>query len=71
MKKRQSNLLKLKKDLNLCPVCRRYYFSNTNSYEICPICNWEDDRLQTIDPNLKEGANKLSLNEARKAFKHG
>lgn len=34
-------------------------------YEICPICFWEDDPVQSKDLDYKPGANKVSLNEAR------
>lgn len=47
-----------------CPVCGKYTFqSGPGSYEICPVCGWEDDKAQYKDPNLKGGANKLSLKE--------
>jgi hypothetical protein len=39
------------------------------SYEICPVCRWEDDPVQTDDPNFEGGANKESLNAARENFK--
>lgn len=38
------------------------------SYEICPVCYWEDDPVQSRDPNFSGGANKPSLNEARRNF---
>jgi len=38
------------------------------SYEICPVCCWEDDRLQFEDPTLDTGANAVSLDEARRNF---
>ena len=39
------------------------------TFEICPICNWEDDYVQYNDLNFKGGANKESLNEARENYK--
>lgn len=37
-----------------CPVCGKYTFqSGPGSYEICPVCGWEDDKAQYKDPNLK------------------
>lgn len=53
---------------HLCPVCKKHYFSKTNSYEICPICGWEDNRVQSDDPDYKGGPNSLSLNEAIKEY---
>ncbi|EGN7764477.1 hypothetical protein ISN88_004608, partial [Escherichia coli] len=37
-------------------------------YEICPICGWEDDPVQSADPDFSGGANSPSLNEAKRAF---
>lgn len=38
------------------------------SYEICPVCFWEDDGVQWRDPDYAGGANKPSLREARRNF---
>ena len=51
-----------------CPVCGRYVFEKKGDYEICPVCGWENDALQEADADFKGGANKLSLNEARRAY---
>ncbi|WP_262983465.1 CPCC family cysteine-rich protein [Pectobacterium peruviense] len=40
-------------------------------YDICSNCGWEYDPVQSREPNYAGGANKMSLNEARKAFKNG
>ncbi|MCQ2545539.1 MAG: hypothetical protein MJ144_03810 [Clostridia bacterium] len=53
----------------LCPVCGMHYFSEKDSYEICPVCGWEDDWLQRADPEYAGGANKISLNEAIEQYK--
>ena len=54
-----------------CPVCGKYEFEEQGSFDICEICNWEDDPIQGNDPNYKGGANKMSLNEAKEAYKNG
>ena len=54
-----------------CPVCGKHSFEEINAYEICPICGWEDDPLQRREPDLKGGANSMSLNEAREAYRMG
>ena len=36
-----------------------------NSYEICPVCYWENDRYQNENPDDDVGANPVSLNTAR------
>lgn len=54
-----------------CPCCVNYEFSQEGSYEICPVCNWEDDPVQYEDPNFGGGANFMSLNEAKEAWSKG
>lgn len=39
------------------------------SFEICPICFWEDDNVQFNNIDFKGGANEESLREARENFK--
>ena len=39
-----------------------------NTYEICPVCGWENDRLQQEDPSLDVGANPVTLEVARQTF---
>jgi len=54
-----------------CPCCGEYtlYEKPPGTYEICTICNWEDDEIQYNDPTYSGGANELCLNEARKRYK--
>lgn len=52
-----------------CPCCGYLTFAESpGSYEVCPICFWEDDALQLAFPDLVGGANKISLIEAQKNF---
>ena len=51
-----------------CPVCGKYYFSEAGSYEICPVCGWEDDPVQKRFPDFPDGANPGGLNEARRKY---
>jgi len=39
------------------------------TYELCPVCWWEDDGVQFNDLNRRGGANGPSLNEARENFR--
>ena len=39
------------------------------SYEICPVCFWENDATQNDDPSFAGGANEPSLLAARANFK--
>jgi rRNA maturation protein Nop10 len=47
----------------VCPVCGRYIFEKW--YDICPICGWENDEDQYLDPQSDMMANMLSLEEYR------
>jgi Cysteine-rich CPCC len=38
------------------------------SYEICPVCFWEDDPVQNEDHSYSGGANHVSLDEARRNY---
>jgi Cysteine-rich CPCC len=51
-----------------CPCCRQLTLDERGHYEICPKCNWEDDPIQEDKPDFEGGANRLSLNEARRNF---
>lgn len=48
-----------------CPICGKYEFEEYGNYDICLVCNWENDGLQYDDHNYAGGANDLSVNEAR------
>lgn len=54
-----------------CPVCGKYEFEQEDNFSICHCCMWENDGLQNHNPDYAGGANKMSLNEARKAYKEG
>jgi hypothetical protein len=45
-----------------CPCCGHLVFDDPpGSYDICPICFWEDDQVQLRWPSSGGGANRLSL----------
>lgn len=49
-----------------CPCCgHRVLDAMPGSYEICPVCFWEDDGVQFRWPTMDGGANKVSLIEAQ------
>ncbi|AYH00920.1 hypothetical protein F6Q07_16500 [Pectobacterium parmentieri] len=54
-----------------CPCCGKYEFDVLGEYDIFSHCGWEGDPVQSREPNYAGGANKMRLNEAREAFKHG
>lgn len=53
-----------------CQCCGTYSLEE-EMHDICDICGWEDDHLQNDKPDYKGGANNMSLNEAREAYKKG
>ena len=53
-----------------CPVCGKFEFEERDDFEICDVCCWENDDLQRRHPDMS-GANRMSLNEARQAYKEG
>lgn len=54
-----------------CACCGQQTIVGLDCFEICPVCNWEDDAVQRDDPEFQGGANQMSLNEARAAFAKG
>lgn len=49
-----------------CPCCGQ---TMVGEYEICDVCLWENDPVQLWKPTQGGGANVMSLNEAKKAYK--
>ena len=39
------------------------------SFDLCPVCCWEDDSVQFEDPSYAGGANHESLETARANFR--
>ena len=49
-----------------CAACGFLTFSEPpSSYDICPMCGWEDDHVQLAYPTMRGGANKESLYDAQ------
>lgn len=51
-----------------CPVC---VLTEVKECTICEFCNWQHDLVQFSKPNLRGGANHMSLSEAQEAWKKG
>ncbi|OAA91249.1 CPCC family cysteine-rich protein [Clostridium ljungdahlii] len=49
-----------------CPVCGE----DVDMFDICDNCGWQNDGPEEKETNLK-GPNKMTLKEARKAYKSG
>jgi uncharacterized Zn finger protein (UPF0148 family) len=54
-----------------CPVCDNAVFEDIGEFEICPVCQWQDDPLQREDPEDDMGANSLSLYQYREKWQKG
>lgn len=54
-------------ETNKCPICGE----NCMEYDVCHRCNWENDPIQRKNPDFQGGANEMSLDEAREAYKNG
>lgn len=54
-----------------CACCGYLTMSSPEhgTFEICPVCYWEDDYVQFNDINFEGGANGESLKQARLNFK--
>lgn len=59
------------KKLLPCFCCGQWTIEEYGNFEICVVCGWEDDSIQSSDPDYMGGANKSSLNEYRKQFLAG
>lgn len=49
-----------------CPCCN-YYTLLGVAFEICHVCFWENSGI--INPDVDDGVNGMSLNEARKNYR--
>lgn len=50
-----------------CPCCGFLVFSEpAGSFDICPLCAWEDDSVQLEAPGYPGGANRDSLCQAQR-----
>ena len=51
-----------------CPCCGYLTWSKPGSYDICPICGWEDDLSQLRFAAMAGGANRVSLIEGQRNY---
>lgn len=51
-----------------CPCCGHRTPFQPRTYELCPVCWWEDDPDQADHPWSRGGANGISLVEAQRAY---
>ncbi len=55
-------------DKNICACCKK---ALVGFYDICDVCGWQDDPIQNKNPDYDGGANEMSLNQAKQAYKEG
>lgn len=53
-----------------CPCCGYKTLTEEacGSYDICPVCFWEDDPIQLDDMDYEGGANRVSLRQGQRNF---
>lgn len=53
-----------------CPCCGYLTLDDPQpgSFELCPICFWEDDSAQSANPDDEGGANRQSLRQSERNF---
>ena len=54
-----------------CPVCGKYEFEEYGDLDICDICGWMNDALYENDPDYHGGYLRMSLNQAKEAYRKG
>jgi hypothetical protein len=50
----------------ICPVCGK----EVDLFDICDNCNWQNNGSKETNNDLR-GPNKMTLKEAREAYKEG
>ena len=50
-----------------CPLCGEYTFQDELSYDICPVCGWQDCGYEEM-PDEKQSSYAMSFNERKQWF---
>ena len=51
-----------------CPCCDYFTLESRGSYEVCPVCYWEDDGTDLSELDRESRSNHRTLREARASF---
>lgn len=57
--------------LHPCPCCGSPAIDEPGTYAVCDVCGWEDDPVQSANPEYAGGANRESLNICRSQWQRG
>ncbi len=52
-----------------CPCCDYFSLHRRGSYDVCPVCYWEDDGLGLGDMDVVSAPNHITLRQARESFR--
>lgn len=52
----------------VCPVCGKARYHEFKGEAFCPVCGWQEDKIQLLDHDYAGGANALSVNELKKLY---
>ena len=50
-----------------CACCG--FLTVTEEHEVCPVCFWEEDKVQNADVLYEGGANEMNLKTARENYR--
>jgi hypothetical protein len=61
----------MERPLYPCPCCRELTVADPGGFEICRVCDWQDDGQSDQDADVVRGGPNggLSLTEARERFR--
>ena len=53
-----------------CPCCSKKTLDNPiGGFDICPVCSWEADMIESTESDYNGGPNGISLKKAKINFK--
>ena len=54
-----------------CACCGQESLPPVSIFENCPVCGWQDVEVLNDEPDFEGGANDMSLNQAKEAYRQG